>query len=128
MGKKSKTKGSCYEREVAAALRDAGFDARRTAQYCGNTGDASDVVGLKCCHIECKRYANRGFDYEWLKQATHDAAESARKDGADSFNIPVVIHRTDREKSVVTMWLDDFLDMYREYEASVYLDEVKRKV
>ena len=116
MGKKSKTKGASYEREVAAKLREAGFNARRTAQYCGNTGDASDVVGLDYCHIECKRYANRGFDYEWLEQATRDAA--AKKDPV----IPIVIHRTDYNKSVVTMWLDDFLDMYREYEASVYLD------
>ena len=122
MGKKSKTKGSTYEREVAAILREAGFNARRTAQYCGNTGEASDVVGLDYCHIECKRYANRGFDYEWLKQATWDSAEAAKRRNDEEYFIPVVIHRTDREKSVVTMWLDDFLDMYREYEASVYLD------
>ena len=109
---KSKRKGASYEREVAAQLRAHGYDARRTAQYCGNTGDASDVVGLPRLHIECKRYANRGFDYDWLSQAVRDKKTD---------EIPVVIHRTDNNKSVVTLYLDDFMDIYREYDASLDL-------
>ena len=55
MGKiNSKDKGARNEREIANILKDHGYDARRTAQYCGNTGDASDVVGLDGFHIEVK--------------------------------------------------------------------------
>ena len=42
----SRRKGVRFERELASALRAEGYDTRRTAQYCGNTGDASDVIGL----------------------------------------------------------------------------------
>lgn len=114
MGMKSKRKGASYEREVAKDLKYYGYDARRTAQYCGNTGDASDVVGLPNLHIECKRYANRGFDYDWIEQAVRD-----KKDD----EIPVVIHRTDNQKSVVTLYLEDFITIYREYEAGIDLNQ-----
>lgn len=47
MAVNSKKKGARFERELAGIFRDYGYkEARRTAQYCGNTGDASDVVGL----------------------------------------------------------------------------------
>ena len=39
----SKQKGARFERQLASRLREYGYPARRTAQYCGNTGDASDV-------------------------------------------------------------------------------------
>ena len=120
---KSKRKGAGYEREVAAVLRNHGYDARRTAQYCGNTGDASDVVGLPYVHIECKRYANRAFDYDWIEQAKRDSIEASKKTGSDHYDIPIVIHRTDNHKSLVTLYLDDFMDIYREYEAGIDLDQ-----
>lgn len=41
----SKQKGKRGELEWASYCRGQGYDCRRTAQYCGNTGDASDVVG-----------------------------------------------------------------------------------
>ena len=50
----SKQKGARFERLLASKFREYGYDARRTAQYCGNTGDASDVVGLNGLHIEAK--------------------------------------------------------------------------
>ena len=50
----SKDKGKRFERDIANYLKEHGFDARRSAQYCGNTGDAADVVGLPGFHIECK--------------------------------------------------------------------------
>ena len=53
MGKiNSKDKGARFERQLAGLFRDYGYSgARRTAQYCGNTGDASDVVGLPGIHV-----------------------------------------------------------------------------
>ena len=48
----SKQKGARFEREIAKIFREYGYgSARRTAQYCGNTGDASDVVGLPGIHV-----------------------------------------------------------------------------
>ena len=64
----SKQKGSSGEREVAHILQRHGYDARRTAQYCGNTGDASDVVGMDGIHLEVKRQ-EQSMIYPWMAQA-----------------------------------------------------------
>ncbi|MEG1577003.1 MAG: hypothetical protein RR366_09480, partial [Clostridium sp.] len=50
----SRAKGARGERELAAALKEYGYDCRRGQQYCGANGDA-DVMGLSGIHIECKR-------------------------------------------------------------------------
>ena len=50
----SRQKGARGERELAAVLREHGFECRRGQQFCGANGDA-DVVGLPGIHIECKR-------------------------------------------------------------------------
>ena len=52
MAVNSKQKGARFERLLASRLREHGYDTRRTAQYCGNTGDAADVVGLPGIHID----------------------------------------------------------------------------
>ena len=54
MAVNSKQKGARFERLLASLFREHGYKARRTAQYCGNTGDASDVIGLPGIHIEAK--------------------------------------------------------------------------
>lgn len=46
MGKSQRDKGARGERLLARALREEGYECRRTSQYCGQSGDASDVVGL----------------------------------------------------------------------------------
>ena len=51
----SREKGKRGEREWASVCREHGWDVRRTVQYCGNTGDASDCVGLPGIHQEVKR-------------------------------------------------------------------------
>ena len=40
--------------------REQGYDCRRTAQYCGNTGDAADVTGLPGDHEAAKRLTDAG--------------------------------------------------------------------
>ena len=54
MAVNSKQKGARFERLLASRFREYGYEARRTAQYCGNTGDASDVIGLPGIHCEAK--------------------------------------------------------------------------
>ena len=81
---KSKDKGARFERELASLFREYGYEARRTAQYCGNTGDASDVVGLNGLHIEAKHQEKMHL-YDWIAQAKRDAKASG--------NLPAVFHK-----------------------------------
>lgn len=99
----SKQKGARGERELAKVLRAHGFKTRRGQQYCGANGDA-DVVGLPNIHIECKRVERLNL-YDAMAQAKSDA----KKD-----EIPVVMHRKDKCDWLVTMSLDDFIEIYKE--------------
>ena len=99
----SKQKGARFERLLASKLREYGYDTRRTAQYCGKTGDAADVIGLPNIHIEAK-HQERMQLYDWMSQAKRDA-----KDGL----IPAVFHKRNNENILVTMELDDFMKVYK---------------
>lgn len=105
MGKiNSKQKGARFERQIANMLREYGYDdARRTAQYCGNTGDASDVVGLPGVHIECK-HQERMMLYDWMDQAIRDSRNTP--------NFPVVVHKKNNADILATMRFEDFMEMY----------------
>lgn len=108
---KSKDKGARFERELASRFREYGYTgSRRTAQYCGSTGDASDVVGLNGLHIEAKHQEKMHL-YDWMAQAKRDAKAS----GKDV--LPAVFHKKNYAEILVTMTLDDFMQIYREYEA-----------
>lgn len=111
----SKQKGARFERTLASIFREYGYDARRTAQYCGNTGDASDVVGLPYIHIEAKAQETMRL-YDWIDQAKRDA-----KAGGGS-SLPAVFHKKNRCEILVTMTLDDWMSLYREYETNKTLD------
>ena len=104
----SKRKGADGEREWAAFCRSQGYECRRTAQYCGNTGDASDVVGLPGVHIEVKRVERLNIE---------DAMAQAIRDSAKSGSLPIVAHRKNHCEWLVTMRAEDWFQMYREYEA-----------
>lgn len=106
----SKQKGARFERLLASKFREYGYDARRTAQYCGNTGDASDVVGLPGLHIEAKAQETMRL-YEWMAQAKRDAAAGGGK------RLPAVFHKKNNAAILVTMELEDFMKIYQEYEA-----------
>lgn len=100
----SKDKGKRFERTIANILKDYGFEARRTNQFCGNTGDASDVVGLPGIHIECKAQEQMRL-YDWMAQAIHDAEKSQK--------LPAVFHKKNRADILVTMRLDDWMTLYK---------------
>ena len=110
MAVNSKQKGARFERELAGKFRDYGYDARRTAQYCGNTGDASDVVGLPGIHIEAKHQETMRL-YDWIAQAKRDAEAGGKG------NLPAVFHKKNYAEILVTMTLDDWFNLYREWEA-----------
>ena len=98
MGKiNSKQKGARFERQLAAMFWAYGYaDARHTAQYCGNTGDASDVVGLAGIHVEAKSQETMRL-YDWMAQA--------KRDSENTGNMPAVFHKKSRADILVTMTL-----------------------
>lgn len=100
----SRTKGAVGERELANILKENGFETRRGQQFCGANGDA-DVVGLPHIHIECKR-VERLIIEKAMEQSRSDAREN---------EIPVVMHRKNRQPWLVTMDLDTWLEMYKEW-------------
>lgn len=104
MGKMQREKGKRFERTVANLLKDYGYDTRRTSQYCGNTGDASDVVGLPGIHIECKHVEQMHL-YDWVTQASNDSQKSGR--------MPTVFHKKNNADILVTMKFDDWIKLYK---------------
>ena len=108
----SKEKGARFERSLASKFREYGYESRRTAQYCGNTGDASDVVGLPGLHIEAKHQEAMRL-YDWVDQAKRDA--EANGEG----KIPVVFHKKNNAEILVTLTFDGFMQIYREYEVGL---------
>ena len=111
----SKKKGARFERKLASLFREYGYtESRRTAQYCGNTGDASDVVGLPGIHIEAK-HQERMQLYDWMEQAKRDAQ------GSGSF--PAVFHKKNNAEILVTMRFDDWMQIYKEWEAAQKVGE-----
>lgn len=102
----SKRKGKSGELEVAKILRGYGYKTRRGQQYAGINGDA-DVVGLPGIHIEVKRRE---------KLNIYDAVDQAKRD-AKAGELPAVFHRKNNCEWLVTMPLDFWIDIYREYEA-----------
>lgn len=113
----SKQKGARFERLLASKFREYGYDdARRTAQYCGNTGDASDVVGLPGVHVEAKHQEKMEL-YKWVAQAVRDA------EAGGGNKLPAVFHKKNNADILVTMRIEDWFDLYREWEVGQYLRE-----
>ena len=102
----SRQKGARFERTLAAALRDYGYECRRGQQYCGANGDA-DVIGLPGIHIEAKHQERMSL-YDWMEQAKRDARQG---------ELPAVFHKKNNAEILVSMELADWIKLYREWEA-----------
>lgn len=107
----SKSKGAKGERELANILKDYGYNTRRGQQYNGLEGE--DVVGLDYIHIECKRVETLNLD---------KAMEQAKRDSKD-YQMPTVFHRKNKQKWLVTMELDNWIELYNEYYSSRKLED-----
>jgi Holliday junction resolvase len=98
----SRAKGARGERELAAFLRDHGYEARRGQQFSGSP-DSPDVVhSIPGIHIECKRVEKLNI-HSAMQQATEDCGE----------NKPVVCHKRNRGEWLLTMKLEDFLELLK---------------
>lgn len=70
-------------------------------------------MGLPYIHIECKR-AERLNIYDAIAQAKRDSKQE---------QLPVVFHRKNNYKWLVTMELDRWIDIYNEYYTNKKLEE-----
>jgi Holliday junction resolvase len=105
----SKQKGKRGELELVRKLKEHGFVTRRTVQYNGKADDGdADLQGLDGIHIECKRVEKLNL-YDAMAQAVHDAKDT---------ELPTVMHRKNNSEWLVTMKLDDWVKLYREYGAT----------
>ena len=100
----SRNKGAVGERELASKLTEYGFPSRRGQQFCAANGDA-DVVGLPGIHIECKRVEHLNLQ---------EAYDQSRRDAREG-EIPVVMHRKNNCRWLVTMSLEDWIELYKEW-------------
>lgn len=113
----SRAKGARFERKLASMFRDYGYDnARRSAQYCGKSGEAADIINLPGIHVEAKA-AEAMRLYEWMAQARRDAEAGGRN------ALPAVFHKKNNAEILVTMEFEDWMSLYREWEAAHDLKE-----
>ena len=105
MGKPSREKGKRGERERGSVLCSYGYDTCPGQQYCGNNGEA-DVIGLPGLHIECKRVEKLNLA-DAMSQAIADTRPGEK---------PCVMHRRNNAPWLVTIRLDEFMEIYREWE------------
>lgn len=109
MATNGKRKGKTGELELAKKLREYGYDVRRTVQYNGKAEEGeADLKGLPDIHIECKRTE---------RLSLYDAVDQAKRDSNTTGLIPVVFHRKNKCDWLAIMPLDEFMKIYREYEA-----------
>ena len=102
----SKKKGARAERKWAEFCREHGYEkVRRTAQFCGNTGEASDCVGLEGIHQECKAVERLN-----IVEAMNQAVRDSTKEGEG--NLPIVAHKRNRTPWYVTMLASDWFKLY----------------
>lgn len=105
----SKQKGKRGELELVRKLKEHGYTTRRTVQYNGKADEGeADLQGLDGIHIECKRVEKLNL-YDAMAQAVHDANDN---------ELPTVFHRKNNCEWLVTMKLDDWVKLYREYGAT----------
>lgn len=119
MGKiNSKRKGKNGELELSHKLKEYGYDdARRSQQYAGINSDA-DVIGLDGIHIEVKRVEKLNL-YDAMSQSISDAK-------AEEF--PAVFHRKNRCDWLVTMRLDDWIQLYRKWDSENKIKEILQRL
>ena len=102
----SKRKGKEGELEWCKFCHERGFESvRRTAQFCGNTGEASDCVGLPGIHQEIKRVERLNI-HEAVNQSVRDSTAAGKG------SLPIVAHRKNRTDWLITMRASDWFKLY----------------
>lgn len=103
----SNQKGKRGEREFAALCRANGYDCRRGQQYSG-IEERGRRLGLPNIHIEVKRVE---------KLNIHNAMDQSIRDASEK--LPIVAHRRNDCAWLITMPVEAWFELYREYEAGL---------
>ena len=103
MGSKSQRKGAAGERELAQILREYGYSCDRGGSL--SFDEVADITGLPGIHIEVKRVEKLNI-HEAMAQAEHDAEAEGKA------NMPIVDHRKNNTKWLVTMRAEDWFKLY----------------
>jgi Holliday junction resolvase len=102
-GAASKRKGSQFERDIAAYLREHGFPDAERAYGAGRPEDIGDVVGIPGITVECK--ACRTIDLAGFV----DEAERERLNARQPYAVAIVKRRNKGvDRSYVVMDLEAF--------------------
>jgi len=102
-GRASRRKGADFERAMVHRFREVfGEDVRRGLQ---SRGEEVPDVDVPCFWVECKRE----------KRTSPRAALEQAIDAAPRGRIPIAICKDDRRDPTVTLLLDDFLELVREW-------------
>ena len=106
MGKLSRTKGVTFEREMVHRFAEVFGEekVRRGLQY-RDGADAPDVVA-PAFWVECKRGRKTN-----VKAALRQAQEASAGKGL----WPIAVCRDDEDAATVTLALEDFLDLVKEW-------------
>ena len=109
MGRSQREKGKRWEREVAEMMRPIFPEAHRGWQARAGS-DAPDVVKCGPFWPECKSSKRNVSPIAALDQATEAM-------GQDHLGLcyPVAICKVDRSRPTATMYLDDWLELVREW-------------
>ena len=94
----SKKKGARFERAIANLLTEWGYPAHRSQQFCGANGDADVTCPDFPFTVECKHVEKLNL-YKAFEVAVRDSIEKP----------PCVIHTKNRQDTLITMKLEDFL-------------------
>ena len=96
----SRAKGARGERELANTLKELfGWNARRTAQFCGNAGDSDVVIEeLPDVFVECKLVENLS-----IVPTMRKAIEQCKG------KLPIICHRKKNTQFLVTLQLSDLV-------------------
>jgi hypothetical protein len=100
----SRQKGARGERELANTLKElVGWNARRTAQFCGNAGDSDVVIEeLPDVFVECKLVENLS-----IVPTMRKAIEQCKG------KLPIICHRKKQSEFLVTARLSDLVAISR---------------
>lgn len=103
MGKASQRKGRRAEAEFSELLNSYGFSTQPGQPL--SFGKMPDVIGMPGIHLEIKRHEKTSLT-EWLRQSQTDA---------DKFHdgIPLVAHRRSRQPWIISMTVENFIQLYK---------------
>lgn len=102
-GKKSRTKGYGFEREIAKKFRSEGIfpEASRQLEYQANTALGVDLANTGNLRVQCKR-------------SKSSIAISKIKEIKDSDGIHCLVSKVDRQDTYITLKFADFLKILKD--------------